>query len=683
MSVNISARAFSLTINGINRTANVINISLSQNELGDSGVFVSGSITLQANYNQVTDFTYLASPSIGANWARGVQVVYRIANDSGTLTDHLLSGARLFILQEPSPPDENLQITLQIGDEATLKNYRTAIVDASGIVNVTGDPSGVLNGAVTPRNTVVENYLTTADITKSISSIPYPFRYSQPQVGTLVDTAGKMARSANHILYTNGAGTLVNRAIDLAASAMASFTIGTDEKLFNYVDSSGIETTVDELVISGLTTKVEDQSFPITSTSVSYTKHWRFSMANEWYSIDYISKRVTIRDYGWNGTYELINVLTETATLGVTGFIDNSNLIQANPAAWLAPESEGNTYSFYDDKSRLTKTIEEKDITQVTLQFSTTLSSNNFVGAASFTSTKFNYQDILTEYTYSDTSVITNKRTETTKYNSFGDNSPYNRLAKEESWGDGFYSIANFYQQANYTLISDLRSVRLRVDLGPWQSSNSNTIYARDSSTKPPSTTYRKPFTATETQINVKLKAKPFAGDSFKKRSRPIDVDFLVSEAQATDYGNTFLALLYGRKQSFVFATAINDNLLTNLKPLVRIDITWNGVIYQCLVDGIVWAHTLTEMLLGMRLIPLRTALVATPLVTTDLVIVSPMISAILLQDSYMSCQLITDNYLGGIGLQDSYMNILLVADLAISVRLIQGSYMTITVTVS
>ena len=83
MSVNISARAFSLTINGINRTANVINISLSQNELGDSGVFVSGSITLQANYNQVTDFTYLASPSIGANWARGVQVVYRIANDSG------------------------------------------------------------------------------------------------------------------------------------------------------------------------------------------------------------------------------------------------------------------------------------------------------------------------------------------------------------------------------------------------------------------------------------------------------------------------------------------------------------------------------------------------------------------------------------------------------------------------
>ena len=81
-------------------------------------------------------------------------------------------------------------------------------------------------------------------------------------------------------------------------------------------------------------------------------------------------------------------------------------------------------YFFYDDKSRLTKIIEEKDITQVTLHFSTTLSSNNFVGAASFTSTKFNYQDILTEYTYSDTSVITNKRTETTKYNSFGDNSP-------------------------------------------------------------------------------------------------------------------------------------------------------------------------------------------------------------------------------------------------------------------
>ena len=141
-----------------------------------------------------------------------------------------------------------------------------------------------------------------------------------------------------------------------------------------------------------------------------------------------------------------------------------------------------------------------------------------------------------------------------------------------------------------------------------------------------------------------------------------------------------FLALLYGRKQSFTFATAINDNLLANLKPLARIDITWYGVVYQCLVDGISWAHTLTEMVIGMRLIPLRTALAATPSTTSDLVIPSPIIQVNLLQDSFMGCQLITDNYLGGIGLQDSYMSVSLVADLAISVRLIQDSEMTVSV---
>ena len=698
MTTNISARNFSLTINGIDRKANFVSLSLSQDELGDKAVLIKGTITLRANYSERTDFTYMASPAIAANWARGVQVVYRIANDSGTLTDHLLSGARLFILQEPAPPDPDGQITLQIGDEATLKNYRTPIVDASGIVNVTGDPSGILEGTVTPRDTVVKNYLTAAGITHSISSIPYPFRYSQPQLanGTLVDTAGKMARSANHILYTNSAGTLVNRAIDLAPSAIASFTIGSDEKLFDYVDSSGIETTVNELVISGLTTEVEDQSFPVTTFAISKTFIYSprlISVAGiPTYSlikIEYVSKRVTVTNYGWNGTYEHINVLTETARKGVTGFVDNTNLLVADPNAWLAPESELDTYYFYDDKSRLIKTVEQKDIyfLLVGLDF-----TSAFPVSPNFALTRLNDQDTETTYTYSDTSVLITKRTETINYathiNVYGKNIsyqsvPYPRTAKDETWGNGFYSIANFYKDSTSEVVRLSNSFDYRINIKEntaWESANSDIIYARDSSTKPPQTTYRKPFNAIERQINVKLRAKPFAGDSLKERSRPVDVDFLVSEAQATDYGNVFLALLYGRKQSFTFATAINDNLLANLKPLARIDITWYGVVYQCLVDGISWAHTLTEMVIGMRLIPLRTALAATPSTTSDLLIPSPIIQVNLLQDSFMGCQLITDNYLGGVGLQDSYMSIFLVADLAISVRLIQDSEMTVSV---
>ena len=294
--------------------------------------------------------------------------------------------------------------------------------------------------------------------------------------------------------------------------------------------------------------------------------------------------------------------------------------------------------------------------------------------------TRINNQDTETTYTYSDTSVLITKRTEVINYET-STNTPYARTAKDETWGDGFYSIANFYRNSLIGIVRDGFGYRIQItENTAWESANSDIIYARDSSTKPPQTTYRKPFTASERQINVKLRAKPFAGDSLKERSRPVDVDFLVSEAQATDYGNVFLALLYGRKQSFTFATAINDNLLANLKPLTRIDITWYGVVYQCLVDGISWAHTLTEMVIGMRLIPLQTALAATPSTTSDLVIPSPIIQVNLLQDSFMGCQLITDNYLGGIGLQDSYMSVPLVADLAISVLLIQDSEMTVSV---
>ena len=289
----------------------------------------------------------------------------------------------------------------------------------------------------------------------------------------------------------------------------------------------------------------------------------------------------------------------------------------------------------------------------------------------SFTITRLNNQDIETTYTYSDTSIIATKRTETINYET-STNTPYGRLAKEESWGEGFYSIANFYQNSNIQVIRQGLNYRLQLTDGVWESANSDIIYARDSSTKPPQTTYRKPFNATERQINVKLRAKPFAGDSLKERSRPVEVDFLVSEAQATDYGNVFLALLYGRKQSFTFATAINDNLLANLKPLTRIDVTWYGVVYQCLVDGISWAHTLTEMVIGMRLIPLRTALAVTPSVTSNLVIASPMIEVSIYQQFTGSISYVIDQYLGGSIYQEFTGSITYVNQLVIEVSIYQ-----------
>lgn len=315
MTINLTPRAFSLTINGINRTGNVKNISLSQNELSDGGVFVTGSITLQANYNEVTDFTYLASPTIGANWARGATIVYQVANDSGTLVNHVLSGGALYILKEPAPPNAQYQITLEVGDQAALKNYRSADTDVSAIVA----------GVSTNRDTVITRYLNAASISNSISSIPYPFTFPQPKTegNSLVEVAAKMARASNHILYTNASGTVVSKAINLTASPIATYRIGEDEQIFNQVDGSGIETPIDELVISGIKTSIESISYPKTTVNTIFDVfRWprpilsgSIVVGYSWINYRFIQKRTTVTDYGWNGAEERIVALVESSLI--------------------------------------------------------------------------------------------------------------------------------------------------------------------------------------------------------------------------------------------------------------------------------------------------------------------------------------------------------------------------------
>jgi hypothetical protein len=209
---------------------------------------------------------------------------------------------------------------------------------------------------------------------------------------------------------------------------------------------------------------------------------------------------------------------------------------------------------------------------------------------------------------------------------------------------------------------------------------NSETVYSTDGSTEPPKTQYRIPFTPIETQVTAIVKAQPFAGDSFYNRSPPIQVDYLVSQAQAQNFGETYLALLYGRKQSFVFATAYRDEL-RNLKPLAPLKVQYRGVIYDCLADGISWSHSQTEMIIGMRLIVIGTALAATPLVVSKPVIASPLITATIRQSSSFECEIITEQYLGGVIEQRSFFVCTIVADLAISARIRQTSTFTATIT--
>ena len=700
MAINLSARQFSLTINGVTRTLNVLNINLSQNELGSEGVFVTGEIELQANYSQVTDFIYLASPSIGANWARGASVVYQIANDSGTLVNHPLSGGALYILKEPAPPDANFRIKIQVGDQAALRNYRTADTD----------PSAVVAGVSTARNTVIERYLAASGATYSISSIPYPFAFPQPKTegNSLISVAAQMARSAGHILYTNAAGTIVNKAINLTASPVATYRIGEDEQLFDQVDSSGIETPVDQLVISGIRTSIESISYPKTTVNVVYGVVKYLNRIGIGFSLDlqletarYIDKRVTVTDYGWNGSEEKIVVYNEASSLPLTTFFSafssNTNPLEnllTNPAYFLRPLTETTTIKRYDSKNRLILDRIEKDsflgISRFTAQGSGTIYAMNF--EITFSYQRISESDVTKTYTYDDSDVLQSIRTETQRYttlynasSAIGQEAFYGKTAKVESWSAGSYSVENLYKPATVRFSDELIRTNPVTTLisveGAWESAGSELVYATDGSTKPPSTTYRKPYEPIEEQINVKLTARPFAGQSFYSRSRPIEVPFLESQMQATQYGHTYLALLYGRKQGFEFGTAL-DNTLLSLTPLSRINILWRGVRYDCLTDGLSWSHTQTQMAIGMRLIVLGTALESDPPETVyPAIVASALIEVALSQLAIIECEISALDFVGGTFSQSGFIGCFVQSGIVIEAQFTQSATITANIT--
>lgn len=670
MTVNISARPFQLLINGIDRTANFVECNLTSNEVGAasqgvSGVRINGTITLQANYNEILDFTYLASPEIGANWAQGVEVIYKVANDAGVLTTLYT----LYILKEPDPPDQTqYRITLQVGDISTLRNSRSADKDFSDVIA----------GQETSRALVILRYLNAANIPNDIGSIPYPFYFPQPKTkgGSLINIAEEIARSANHILYSDRLGTVRNRAINLNAAPIATFTLGQDEKFFD--NNKSIETPVGELTIAGLVTNIKDNTYPKVTSNVSKQKFTTFgySLLNGFTSrqYEYITQRVTITDFGWDGTQEKIETFTESALV----LLDLIEELANDELAFLTPSSIKTYTKKYDSKNRL---IEESELDDVYIlnYAKTTETIRNGLNGFNYTNyqfaTKLRNKDTVTTYRYNETTdELISKRTEITNYvNTFTESILFGETAREETWLDGAYTVANFYKDV--PLYSTARVANRAIASGAsldWIPSTTETVYSTDSSTKPPQTIYRQQYEPIETPIKVTLKAKPFAGDAYKDRTPPIEVPFLTSIEQASDFGNTYLSLLYGRKQGFSFVTAISTNLINNLVPLARVNVIYRGVIYECLADAITWGHNLTEMAIGFNLIVLRTALVTTPETTNNLANSSPVIKARSIQRDITDGDLITNPYFGGRSIQFDQASGNLISGYAFNARSIQ-----------
>jgi len=358
----------------------------------------------------------------------------------------------------------------------------------------------------------------------------------------------------------------------------------------------------------------------------------------------------------------------------------------------LLPSIETTTIKRYDSKNRLIYQKEETDAFLTSSQLFTITSGAFGVNFSvnpnpEFTATRQDAQDIITTYSYDDlTDILVSKRTETRNYIVSGNqNFVYTKLAKVESWNNGFYNVENFFQQNSIVLnFGSLSTRQTRFDFteGEWASSGGESTYSTDGSTKAPATIYRKPFESIETQIKATLTARPFAGQSFYSRSKPVDVPYLESQLQATEYGNTYLALLYGRKQGFVFGTAISNTLIASLTPLSRIDILWRGVRYRCLTDGASWSHDQTQCAIGMRLIVISTALESDPPETVyPAVVASALIQLAIRQAGRVAVRITQDPFIGGKIRQSGRVNIFISEGIRIQARFRQTATVNVTYT--
>ncbi len=611
---NLVSLPFQLIIAGIDRSANVDSINLSQPDTsGDRLAVTSGTINLIFNALDADDYTYISSQAIAALWAQGALVTYKIANDSGTLVNHPLSGGKLFILKEPSPPrisNGQGSLSINIGCDLAYQNQRTADID----------PSGIKVGVSTARNTVVERFLAAAKVgSYSIPALSKPFDYPVPKVGgSLIQAAAKIAGAVNHVLYCDSLGTAIASPIDLNGTAIATLTIGADERDWEPVDGSNIP-TVSELTVSG-TSQQRDSDYPIlivNTNEVTFSDPFSAFKTRE--TIEVNTKQITSELYE-SSSQELRVVgisIGVTVGLGTYGF---SGLYASD--LYLAQFTEKETT--FTNLNQLS-TVVERTYTQTLFQVGLyPPSPPSKVGTAILQAQTPIYEQkrIVTEYFYGNRSTIS--RIVTTEYDgtiiingsgalllspktrttiSYANNGAYwsKTTVVEASFGETYDNAATSVVQRTRTINGKTLSLIGFPDIintPNFKEGTRTSATSNDDANRPPATTYSTSLATKEKEIFAKINVIPLAGIASKEKQKPLMIDYLIDKEQAYDYGQLELTLMAGRKQAHTIATALTDNLL-NLRPKCRINIIYRSHLYRCLVDAISYSQNLTERTIG------------------------------------------------------------------------------------
>jgi hypothetical protein len=599
MTLNLSSRNFSLTINEVDRTSEFSSIDLAQpSTLERRDAPITGTITLVFNPLRYNEFITIGSPAIAANWAAGALIVFQCANDSGTLVNNLLSGGALYILKEPSPPNISFDVgtlSLEVGCILAYQSQRTADRDVSGVTI----------GTSTDRDEIVRRVLIDAGITfHSIPSLSYPFNTPvQKTGGSPIKLAGDLVGAVKHVLYCNASGTVIAAPIDLAASPIATLTIGQDESSFEPVDGSSIP-TVTELTISGVCEEPYQGEYPVIVTN-------EISSELQFQGVSLQESIIVSQGY--------LKVFSENYSAGITRRRIGDDGKEYEPSTGgrppaLTPASISVNRIQFDQKNRLIK----KTAHQYSLRFAP------FSGfyETSRTEEQYLYQDdklvktivsVFEGETKEDQFFVEllPKSKETIDYLSKG-----TVFSKSVTKEDTFNGEKEQYKTiVPQQVIFDTESygvlgLNYSATAQGFSKKNIQTFTGEDN--RPPATTYSEKVRTKNREITATVNALPLAGVPSKEKQEPIIVDWLVSDAQALEYGQLEVVLRNGRKQCRFMITALTNELLA-LRPRCRIDIIFNSILYRCLADSITFSQDLTRRTIGFMCDVISTSPIATP----------------------------------------------------------------------
>lgn len=627
MPLNLSARNFSLTINGVDRTNEYSSIDLSQpSTLERRDAPNTGTITLTFNPLRYNEFITIGDPATAANWAVGAPVVFQTANDSNVLVTRFTG----FILKEPSPPTVSFSegtLQLDIGDILAYQSQRTADKDVSGVTI----------GTSTDRDEIVTKVLIDAGITSySIPPLPHPFNTPvQKTGGSPVKFAGDLVGAVNHVLYCNASGTVIAAPIDLNASPIATLTIGADDASFDAVDGSQIQTTT-ELTIAGVCQEPDWGDYPIL---VITTQEEEYGVGG---TGGFTSSRRTILTVGRN-TLEITseNYSVEFEEIGYTfpelqfgpnGF---EGVMVVTPLITRLIKEKITTF---DEQNRLSTVT-----TRIYRRFIADIQGGN-PPAGTPTTPFFELERTIEEYGYTDgypstirtsvyggeipnsgnTAVLYSQSRETISY---APAPPFwTQIKAVETFGSNFDGVSGSVVRSitcNGVTFTAFTTGNDRLPSN-FVGATKTAKVANDGSTRPPSITYSEKAKTRNKEVSAIVNALPLAGVPSKEKRDPITVDWLVSNEQALAYGQLEIVLINGRKQCRFMVTALTDELLS-LRPRCRIDIIFNGILYRCLVDAIAFSQDSTKRSIGFMCDVISTSPVATP--STIYPVIKPILS--------------------------------------------------------